>query len=367
MDVGEERAEGEEIALGEGVELVVMALGAAGGLAEPGGPDRPDAVVEHTLLVILGLRPAFLGRQQQSVEARTDPGLAVGVRQQVARDLFEGEAVEGFVLVETADDVVAVGPDIARGIAMVADGVGVADHIQPADGHALAVVRRGQQAVDELRVGVRRLILDEGFDFLRGRRQAEQVGMEATRERPTVGFVGRREALRFEARFDERVDGLDRGRHGRFDRRLIGPMVLILRSFGDPTLEELLLFRSQLLVRFGRRHDLFRIGQEQPLHQFARRGVAGDEGLLLQRVLPDVQAQLGLAVARVVAVAIEAVVREDRPDVAVEFDGFDGGRRRGGQTEEGEGEADAHGVTRALEDRTARGKEGKGGCYGMED
>ena len=143
VDIREERAEGEEVALGEGVELMVMALRAARGLTQPGGADRADAVVQHALLVILGLSATFFRGQEQAIEAGADLGLLVGVGQQVAGDLFQGEAVEGFVLVETADDVVAVGPDIARGVAMVADRVGEADDIEPADRHAFAVMRRG--------------------------------------------------------------------------------------------------------------------------------------------------------------------------------------------------------------------------------
>ena len=64
--------------------------------------------------------------------------------------------------------------------------------------------------------------------------------------------------------------------------------------------------------------------------------------------------------AGIVAVAGEAVVGKDRTDVAVEFDRVSGGRQRGSQTQGGEDKAGAHGGTRGLEDRRARGKEGKG-------
>ena len=79
MDVGEECSQGEKIALGEGVELVVMALRAAGCLAEPGGADRADTVIQHALLVVLGLGPAFFRGQEQAIETGADLGLLVGV------------------------------------------------------------------------------------------------------------------------------------------------------------------------------------------------------------------------------------------------------------------------------------------------
>jgi len=73
MDVGEERPEGVEVPLRERVELMVVALGAAGRLAQPGRADRADAVRQHPLLVVLGLGPAFLGGQEQAVEAESPP------------------------------------------------------------------------------------------------------------------------------------------------------------------------------------------------------------------------------------------------------------------------------------------------------
>ena len=57
-----------------------MALGAAGGLAEPGGADRTDAVVQHALLVVLSLGTAFFGGQEQTIETGTNLGLLIGVR-----------------------------------------------------------------------------------------------------------------------------------------------------------------------------------------------------------------------------------------------------------------------------------------------
>ena len=58
---------------------MVVALRAAGGLAKPGGADRADAVVQHTLLVVLRLGSAFFRGQEQAIEAGADLGLLVGV------------------------------------------------------------------------------------------------------------------------------------------------------------------------------------------------------------------------------------------------------------------------------------------------
>ena len=66
---------------------------------------------------------------------------------------------------------------------MVAVRVGVAGGVEPVDRHALAVVRRGQQAIDDLLVGVGRCVGEEGIDLGRRRRQAGQVERHAADER----------------------------------------------------------------------------------------------------------------------------------------------------------------------------------------
>ena len=50
---------------------------------------------------------------------------------------------------------------------VVAVGVGVAGEIEPLHGHALAVVRRGEQAVDLLLVGVGGFVGEEGVELRR--------------------------------------------------------------------------------------------------------------------------------------------------------------------------------------------------------
>ena len=348
MDVGEERPEGVEVPLRERVELMVVALGAAGRLAQPRRADRADAVRQHALLVVLGLGPAFLGGQQQAVETRAHLGLDIGVRQQVARHLLQGETVEALVLVEAPDDVIAVGPDIARRVAVVADGVGVPHHVEPALGHALAVVRAGQQPFHEPGVGVGRAIGDEGIHFFRRGRQTEEVEVKAAGERAAVGLADGSKTLRTQPGLDQRVDGRVHGRRGGFRRQVIGPMVLVGGALRDPAAQQFLLLLGEGLVRFRRRHDLVRVGQEEPLHEFARLRLAWHDRLLGQSVGADIETQLGLTVAGVVAVAGETVVGEDRPNVPVEFHRLRDRAQGGAETEADEGGAGAHGVTPRL-------------------
>src|SRR5205823_4122163 len=67
------------------------------------------------------------------------------------------------------------------------------------------------------------------------------------------------------------------------------------------------------------------VGREDAADQLALVGLAGDEGFGLHRRVALVQAQAGLAAGAVGAVAGEAVLRQDRPDVTVVLD-----RSRGG-------------------------------------
>ena len=100
--------------------------------------------------------------------------------------------VVGLVVVEAADDVVAIAPGERLGaVALVAVGLGVADQVEPVPAPLLAVVRRGEQAIDQLLVGRSRRSaksFDERIDLLRRRRQPSQVVSDATnqaqRDRP---------------------------------------------------------------------------------------------------------------------------------------------------------------------------------------
>ena len=70
----------------------------------------------------------------------------------------------GMLRVERVDDPVAPRPHVALGVGLVAVGVGVAGRVEPVERHPLAVARRGEQAIDDLLVGVRRRVGEEGVD-----------------------------------------------------------------------------------------------------------------------------------------------------------------------------------------------------------
>ncbi len=74
----------------------------------------------------------------------------------VAGDLLLDEAIVGLVVIEGADHVIAIAPGVRPVlIEFEAIGVGVANHVQPLRGPALAIMRRREQAIDYffIRVG----------------------------------------------------------------------------------------------------------------------------------------------------------------------------------------------------------------------
>jgi len=158
---------------------MIVALRTAGRLAEPCCPNGADAIGQHSLLVIFGLGAPFFGREEQPIEGRADAGLLRCIGQQIAGNLFQREPVESLVFVERSNDPITVRPNIARIVAVITDCVGEANHIEPTDRHPLAIVRVLQNAVNELFVGVGRLVVDEVRHFLWRGWQTQQVEIKA--------------------------------------------------------------------------------------------------------------------------------------------------------------------------------------------
>ena len=93
--------------------------------------------------------------------------------------------------------------DARRGVHPLV-GVGVAQHVEPVAGVADAVLLAGQKAVDQLLVGVGRLVVQEGILLGRRRRNADQIEVDAAQQGTLVRRAHRRDFLC-------RVDSLDEG------------------------------------------------------------------------------------------------------------------------------------------------------------
>src|SRR5688572_10189618 len=120
--------------------------------------------------------------------------------------------VVGEVFVEGVDDplsvFVGVGVEVL-GVAADLVGLvfGVAGEGEPEAGEALAESWGGEEAVDELLVGVGGLVGEEGAGFFGGGGEAGEVVGEAADEDFVWGFGGVGDVALFELGEDELVDG----------------------------------------------------------------------------------------------------------------------------------------------------------------
>ncbi len=213
---------------------------------------------------------------------------------------------------------------------MVADGVGKANHVEPADGQPFAIIGRRQEPIDELLVCKLCVFigrLDEGIHLVGARWQAEDVERQPADQSAWIGLGRQLETKRGQSFPHQHVDGVGPRLDVGPDRLFVGPVTLVGRALHDPLLQEILLRGGQLLVGLGRRHDLFGV----------RACDAGDEGTgpwdgrrygpRADRQVPDVEPQAGFAFALVGTMALQAVFGEDGANVAIEED-FRSGRGR---------------------------------------
>ena len=141
-----------------------MATGAVGGQAEEGRDrvrDHVIAVEQAGFLLVYGalaqLDMADEIPRPGGDEPRRDNRVRVARVEYVPSDLFLDKAIVPLVLIERADDVIAVRPRvIAAFVLVVTMRVAVVDDVEPVPTPALAVARRGEQPVDQLLVSPRR-------------------------------------------------------------------------------------------------------------------------------------------------------------------------------------------------------------------
>ena len=120
----------------------------------------------------------------------------VAFGQQIAGELLDGEAVERHVVVEGRDDPVAIEPHLPFVVEVQAVRVGVAGDVEPVAGHLLAVMLRGEIAIDHLFVSIRRVVREERVHLGERRRQPGQRERDAANERRPIRFRRQGQVLR---------------------------------------------------------------------------------------------------------------------------------------------------------------------------
>ncbi len=145
---GEHGLKGVVVALADGIKLVIVALRAVDGH----GLEGVDRVCDHVVTVevarnlAVGLGFWDFGVSDQIPRARSDeaergnPICGAGI-EGVTGDLFLDKARVGFVAVERADHVIAIGPRVRTGlIFVVAVGFAEVDDVEPVAGPSFTVV-----------------------------------------------------------------------------------------------------------------------------------------------------------------------------------------------------------------------------------
>ena len=277
----EDRLQCVVVALRDGIELVIVAARAVDGRTLKRAHHRAHHVVAIEHLRHAMIHRVLAHRDHQRVvprpggeETERHRGLRIIGEKRIARDLLLHETRVGFVLVESADDVIAPRPRIrARVVVVVAVRVRIVRDIEPVPRPVLAVARGSEELFHETRIGLMGLIrlMDKCVRFLRRWRQSREVVGETADERARIRFRRHCQSLFRELCSDESINRIRlRARHRRFHERLQRPVRLrVLRSRKfirparsriDPSAQCFHLRRGQpRLIAFFRRHQHVRI------------------------------------------------------------------------------------------------------------
>ena len=337
--IAEKGRELVELFLRDRVELVIVTRGAA--------HREPQPHRARGLHSILGVHrgdffddgSAFVRRGVAAVEAGGDLLFHRGIRKQIPGELLDGETVEGEIAVESLDHPVAVGPHLAVVVDVNAVRVGVARCVEPVAGAMFTVARRGEQAVDQLFIGVAGLVAEEGLDVGSRGWQSGQIERKAADEPASVGFRRGLEAGCFKFRQNECVDRIPRplfcsharrgGTHGGLERPVFFPS----RALLDPALEHALLLIGEVLLGEDRRHAHRVFVAGDALIEQAGACVAGRDDAASRAhgkcALARIQPQSGHARIFVRPVTVEAVFREDGADLTLKVHRAGGLRCKG--------------------------------------
>ena len=265
--------------MGDRIELVGVALRTRGGEALEDLHRGVHPIDHRRDAELLVGRAALVVVHGLAMEARRETRLVARVRKQIAGELFQGEAIERQVAIERPDHPVAIGPDRAAVVLLVALAVGVAREVEPPSRPSLAEARRREQPIDRGFIGGVRRIGEERFDLVRSRRQPDQIERHPPqlrrRGRPGVRF----ESRQMQPRRDLEIDRLLKRTRSRLRlRRRERPVLAPRRAGVDPPSKEIDLLRGESpRMRLRRRHSKLGVLLEDPREDLAHLGVAGND------------------------------------------------------------------------------------------
>ncbi len=99
-------------------------------------------------------------------------------------------------------------------------------------------------------------------------------------------------------------------------------MFRVLGTFVNPSLEQLALLDGNFAIRFWRRHLLLGIRRVDARDELALGGFARRNHSRLESSFREIQPQVRLTFPSILTVAVKTVLRQNRPDIAIEIDRF---------------------------------------------
>ena len=201
----EEGVKAVEVLLGDGIELVVVAAGAADSQSQPHGGNRARAIHRALDAIHLEFESPFAVVQGVAVKSSRDALVDGRAGEQVSGDLLHREAVEAQVAVERVGHPVPPSPRVRTDVVrLVAVAFSESRLVQPVHSLHFPVVRGGKQVLDHAFVAV----CSEATDCGGTGRKSRQIESQPSQENVRRGFGRGLEPLAFQAGGHERVDGI---------------------------------------------------------------------------------------------------------------------------------------------------------------
>ena len=302
---------------------MIVAFRAAGGGAHPNSTEGADVFSFEGVERFFFNDARFAVGVDEAIVGGGSECAVVSVGEEITSELFAGELIEGHVVAEGFDDVLAIRCGGDGFVGNHAVGIGVSDEVEPEKSLVLGVLKRGEPFLGEFFVVLWRGIFFESCDFLDSGWETAEVEGKTAEESAGIGFLDWLDFVFIPSAFEECVDGVIRSgwdfRPGEF---LVGPVFFVFRAFLDPLLERFLLFLGKTISRIERGHVVVFVVGEDAVDQFAVIGFTRDDGggLAVGGALEGVEAKVGFPLFLVEAVAEEAILREDGTNIAVVAD-----------------------------------------------
>ena len=144
---------------------MVVAAAAVDGQSQKGLPGGGHDVVQLIEVVLVGIG-CFVIEQTQTIKTSGDDRFGGDLGQFVAGELLADELIVRLVLVECANQIIAITPDKRLGgVAFVTVGLCITDDIHPVSCPAFTKLRGSDQSINKSRVSIGCLRVGKGLDL----------------------------------------------------------------------------------------------------------------------------------------------------------------------------------------------------------